>query len=137
MKTVDGQLGAVARPARIHFVSLLPKTRSADVAPRDPGGVRAARPGDLTTMDDPTALQQIRDLVAASDPGPRKAFFFAPAEGSTALVWPVTMAPCSRRSRPARFFRPNRRQWLALAAAAPALRAGRVSAPGWIRPAGW
>jgi propionyl-CoA synthetase len=28
MKLVDEQLGAVARPARVRFVTLLPKTRS-------------------------------------------------------------------------------------------------------------
>ena len=28
MKLVDDQLGAVARPARVRFVNLLPKTRS-------------------------------------------------------------------------------------------------------------
>mgnify|MGYP003342781179 CR=1 FL=1 len=31
MATVDRQLGAVARPARVHFVSALPKTRSGKV----------------------------------------------------------------------------------------------------------
>ncbi len=66
MKTVDSQLGAVARPARIHFVSLLPKTRSGKMLRRAIQAVCEQRdPGDLTTMDDPTALQQIRDLVAA------------------------------------------------------------------------
>ena len=66
MKTVDGQLGAVARPARIHFVSLLPKTRSGKMLRRAIQAVCEQRdPGDLTTMDDPMALQQIRDLVAA------------------------------------------------------------------------
>ena len=35
------------------------------------------------------------------------------------------------------FFRPNRRQWLALAAAAPALVLAEQVRPGWIRPAGW
>ena len=66
MKTVDGQLGAVARPARIHFVSLLPKTRSGKMLRRAIQAVCEQRdPGDMTTMDDPTALQQIRDLVAA------------------------------------------------------------------------
>ncbi|MFT3665747.1 propionate--CoA ligase [Piscinibacter sp.] len=65
MKTVDGQLGAVARPARIHFVTLLPKTRSGKMLRRAIQAVCEQRdPGDLTTMDDPTALQQIRDLVA-------------------------------------------------------------------------
>src|SRR5690606_18251004 len=28
MKTVDDQLGAIARPSRVHFVTALPKTRS-------------------------------------------------------------------------------------------------------------
>ncbi|MGD9832192.1 MAG: propionate--CoA ligase [Piscinibacter sp.] len=66
MKTVDSQLGAVARPARIHFVTLLPKTRSGKMLRRAIQAVCEQRdPGDLTTMDDPTALQQIRELVAA------------------------------------------------------------------------
>ena len=66
MKTVDSQLGAVARPARIHFVTLLPKTRSGKMLRRAIQAICEQRdPGDLTTMDDPTALQQIRDLVGA------------------------------------------------------------------------
>jgi propionyl-CoA synthetase len=65
MKTVDSQLGAVARPSRIHFVTLLPKTRSGKMLRRAIQAVCEQRdPGDLTTMDDPTALQQIRDLIA-------------------------------------------------------------------------
>ncbi len=64
MKTVDNQLGAVARPARVHFVALLPKTRSGKMLRRAITAVCEQRdPGDLTTMDDPTALQQIADLV--------------------------------------------------------------------------
>lgn len=66
MKTVDRQLGAVARPARVFFVTLLPKTRSGKMLRRAIQAVCEQRdPGDLTTMDDPAALQQIRDLVAA------------------------------------------------------------------------
>ena len=66
MKTVDQQLGAVARPARVHFVTLLPKTRSGKMLRRAIVAVCEQRdPGDLTTMDDPTALQQIADLVRA------------------------------------------------------------------------
>jgi len=65
MKTVDQQLGAVARPARVHFVTLLPKTRSGKMLRRAIQAVCEQRdPGDLTTMDDPTALQQIAELVA-------------------------------------------------------------------------
>ena len=64
MKTVDSQLGAVARPARVRFVSLLPKTRSGKLLRRAIQAVCEGRdPGDLTTMDDPAALQQIVDLM--------------------------------------------------------------------------
>ena len=65
MKVVDGQLGALARPARVHFVTLLPKTRSGKMLRRAIQAVCEHRdPGDLTTMDDPAALQQIKDLIA-------------------------------------------------------------------------
>ena len=65
MKVVDSQLGAVARPARVRFVTVLPKTRSGKLLRRAIQAVCEHRdPGDLTTIEDPTALQQIRDLVA-------------------------------------------------------------------------
>jgi propionyl-CoA synthetase len=65
MKLVDAQLGAVARPARVHFVSLLPKTRSGKLLRRAIQAVCEGRDaGDLTTIEDPAALQQIRDLLA-------------------------------------------------------------------------
>ena len=64
MKVVDDQLGAVARPARVRFVNVLPKTRSGKLLRRAIQAVCEGRdPGDLTTMEDPTALQQIRDLL--------------------------------------------------------------------------
>jgi propionyl-CoA synthetase len=63
MKLVDTQLGAVARPSRVLFVSLLPKTRSGKLLRRALQAVCEGRdPGDLTTMDDPAALQQVRSL---------------------------------------------------------------------------
>ena len=63
MKLVDEQLGAVARPARVRFVGVLPKTRSGKLLRRAIQAVCEGRdPGDLTTMDDPAALQQIRDM---------------------------------------------------------------------------
>ena len=66
MKLVDNDLGAVARPARVRFVTILPKTRSGKLLRRAVQAVCEGRdPGDLTTMDDPAALQQIRDLVAS------------------------------------------------------------------------
>ncbi|MBI5255335.1 MAG: propionate--CoA ligase [Burkholderiales bacterium] len=64
MKVVDEQLGAVARPARVRFVTVLPKTRSGKLLRRAIQAVCEHRdPGDLTTIEDPSALQQIRDLV--------------------------------------------------------------------------
>ena len=66
MKTVDSQLGAVARPARVHFVSVLPKTRSGKLLRRSIQALCEGRdPGDLTTIEDPTALEQIRNAVRA------------------------------------------------------------------------
>ena len=64
MKVVDEQLGAVARPARVRFVTLLPKTRSGKLLRRAIQAVCEGRdPGDLTTIEDPTALQQIQELL--------------------------------------------------------------------------
>ena len=64
MKVVNDQLGAVARPSRVHFVSVLPKTRSGKLLRRAIQAVCEGRdPGDLTTIEDPAALQQIKDLV--------------------------------------------------------------------------
>jgi propionyl-CoA synthetase len=65
MKRVDEQLGAIARPARVRFVTLLPKTRSGKLLRRAIQAVCEGRDaGDLTTIEDPAALQQIRDLLA-------------------------------------------------------------------------
>ena len=64
MALVDKQLGAVARPARVRFVSTLPKTRSGKMLRRAMQAVCEGRdPGDLTTMEDPAALEQIKLLV--------------------------------------------------------------------------
>src|SRR3954471_1012850 len=64
MKVVDEQLGAVARPSRVRFVTLLPKTRSGKLLRRAIQAVCEGRdPGDLTTIEDPSALQQVRDAV--------------------------------------------------------------------------
>ncbi|WP_416763471.1 propionate--CoA ligase [Roseateles sp. So40a] len=64
LKRVDQQLGAVARPSRVRFVTLLPKTRSGKLLRRAIQAVCEQRdPGDLITLDDPGALEQIRDLM--------------------------------------------------------------------------
>ncbi|MGQ0579401.1 MAG: propionate--CoA ligase [Betaproteobacteria bacterium] len=66
MATVDAQIGAIARPARVHFVALLPKTRSGKLLRRSIQALAEGRdPGDLTTLEDPTALEQIRSAVAS------------------------------------------------------------------------
>ena len=63
MKVVDEQLGAVARPSRVRFVTGLPKTRSGKLLRRAIQAVAEGRDaGDLTTMDDPGALLQIKAL---------------------------------------------------------------------------
>ena len=65
MGVVDKQLGAVARPARVHFVTLLPKTRSGKMLRRSIQAICEGRdPGDLTTIEDPSSLQQIKDAVS-------------------------------------------------------------------------
>ena len=64
MATVDAQLGAIGRPSRVHFVSMLPKTRSGKLLRRSIQALAEGRdPGDLTTLEDPTALDQIRGAV--------------------------------------------------------------------------
>jgi propionyl-CoA synthetase len=61
MDSVDKQLGPIGRPARIHFVTLLPKTRSGKLLRRSIQALAEERdPGDLTTIEDPGALEQIR-----------------------------------------------------------------------------
>jgi propionyl-CoA synthetase len=66
MKRVDDTLGAVARPARVRFVTGLPKTRSGKLLRRTIQALCEGRdPGDLTTLDDPGALALIRAAVDA------------------------------------------------------------------------
>jgi propionyl-CoA synthetase len=66
MKRVDGDLGAGARPARVRFVTALPKTRSGKLLRRAIQAICEGRDaGDLTTMDDPAALQQIKDRMSS------------------------------------------------------------------------
>ena len=65
IKTVIEQRnGAVARPARVRFVNTLPKTRSGKVLRRAIVALCEGRdPGDLTTIEDPGALDQIRSTL--------------------------------------------------------------------------
>ena len=67
LKTVDSQLGAVARPARVYIVAALPKTRSGKIVRRALQAVAEGRdPGDLSTLDDQSVLAQIKTLFGAS-----------------------------------------------------------------------
>ena len=71
MATVDAQIGAIARPARVHFVTMLPKTRSGKLLRRSIQALAEGRdPGDLTTLEEPTALEQIRSAVTSPSPRP-------------------------------------------------------------------
>src|SRR5207245_10976368 len=66
MQTVDRQPGAIARPKAVHFVTLLPKTRSGKTLRRAIQALAEGRdPGDLTTIEDPNALEQIKQALHA------------------------------------------------------------------------
>jgi propionyl-CoA synthetase len=65
MAVVDRQIGALARPAQVYFVTLLPKTRSGKLLRRSIQAICEGRdPGDLPTIEDPASLQQIKAAVA-------------------------------------------------------------------------
>ena len=67
MDTVVRQLGAIARPRAVHFVTLLPKTRSGKTLRRTIQALAEGRdPGDLTTIEDASALDQIRTALGES-----------------------------------------------------------------------
>ena len=56
----------MARPARVYFVTVLPKTRSGKLLRRALQAVAEGRdPGDLTTIDDPSSLLNIKGMVDA------------------------------------------------------------------------
>jgi len=64
MAVVDELLGPIGRPGRVHFVAHLPKTRSGKVLRRSIRAIaEGCDPGDLTTLDDPIAMQQIQRAV--------------------------------------------------------------------------
>jgi propionyl-CoA synthetase len=67
MDTVDRELGAIARPGQVHFVTLLPKTRSGKLLRRSIQALAEGRdPGDLTTIEDPAALEGIREVLRST-----------------------------------------------------------------------
>jgi propionyl-CoA synthetase len=63
-QAVTEQLGAIARPARIYVVNALPKTRSGKLLRRSLQAlVQETDPGDLSTLDDPTSLDEVRKAL--------------------------------------------------------------------------
>jgi propionyl-CoA synthetase len=65
MSAVDGVLGSIGRPCRVHFVLQLPKTRSGKVLRRSIKAIAEGHdPGDLTSLDDPMGIQQIELAVS-------------------------------------------------------------------------
>jgi propionyl-CoA synthetase len=65
MAMVDGQLGAIGRPSRVVFVTMLPKTRSGKLLRRSLQALAEGRdPGDLTTLEDAGALEQVKQALA-------------------------------------------------------------------------
>ncbi|MEN1926364.1 propionate--CoA ligase [Luteimonas qiangzhengi] len=65
LQAVTRQLGAVARPAKVYVVNALPKTRSGKLLRRSLQALAENRdPGDLSTLDDPGALEDARRAIA-------------------------------------------------------------------------
>ncbi len=63
---VASQLGRPFKPAAVHFVTQLPKTRSSKIMRRVIRSVyTGAPPGDLSSLDNPAALDEIRAWIPA------------------------------------------------------------------------
>jgi propionyl-CoA synthetase len=59
--------GSQGPASRVRFVTVLPKTRSGKLLRRAIQALCEGRdPGDLTTMEDPAALQQVKNLVKSN-----------------------------------------------------------------------
>jgi propionyl-CoA synthetase len=58
---VANKIGAIARPSAVYFVDALPKTRSGKMLRRGIQALAEQRdPGDLSTIEDPAALESVR-----------------------------------------------------------------------------
>ena len=70
LQCVVDQLGGVARPARVYVVNALPKTRSGKLLRRSLQALAEQRdPGDLSTLDDPAALEECRRALERGPSG--------------------------------------------------------------------
>jgi propionyl-CoA synthetase len=64
-RSVDAHLGAIARPARVHFLAMLPKTRSGKLLRRAIAALAEGRdPGDLPMIEDAGALVQVKEALS-------------------------------------------------------------------------
>jgi len=64
LQVVEHHLGRIAQPSVVHFVALLPKTRSGKILRRVIQALcEGCDPGDLGTLDDMGALDRIRALL--------------------------------------------------------------------------
>ncbi|KER02907.1 propionate--CoA ligase [Photorhabdus temperata] len=64
MDLVNKQIGNVGRPARVYFVSQLPKTRSGKMLRRTMQAICEGRePGDISLIENPASLEVIREAV--------------------------------------------------------------------------
>lgn len=62
---VARQLGALAKPAAIYFPKTLPKTRSGKILRRSIKALAEGKEtGDMSTLDDPTAIDAVRQAMA-------------------------------------------------------------------------
>jgi propionyl-CoA synthetase len=67
MAVVDRGVGGLGRPARVYFVTMLPKTRSGKLLRRSLQALCEGRdPGDMTTLEDPASLQMVREVLAGA-----------------------------------------------------------------------
>jgi acetyl-CoA synthetase len=65
---VAAHLGKAFTPSRVVFVDELPKTRSAKIVRRALRAVVAGEdPGDLSSLENPRALDSVRDRLTATD----------------------------------------------------------------------
>ncbi|SIT41714.1 AMP-dependent synthetase and ligase [Paraburkholderia piptadeniae] len=64
---VDKRLGRPFRPGRVHVVAQLPKTRSSKIMRRVIRSVYCSQPpGDLSSLDNPSALDEVRAAATAA-----------------------------------------------------------------------
>ena len=105
--TVAAQLGKPLRPAAVHFVTELPRTRSNKIMRRVIRATYLAEdPGDVSSLENPSALEAIRDIRGevgeagqTSPPGPLSTIWRGGVGWGAGGV-PETEGPHTRGARP-------------------------------------